>query len=98
MGIRGIPDQGPGAFWKKNTTATATFQVKFDKCWLLCSFSFSDLQLTLKQLDCCLRYPKGLSWVVQHPVGSTWVHGTLESALWKKKMVTFSGRVETGGI
>lgn len=26
-GDSGIPDQGPGAFWKKKRTQTATFQV-----------------------------------------------------------------------
>ena len=70
---------------KKHTHTNCNISSEFDNSWLLCSFSFSHLQLTLKQLDCRLGIAKGSVGWSNTPLRVHVIHGTLESALWKKK-------------
>ena len=80
---RGVQDQG--AFWKK----TATFQVEFDTCWLLCSF----ISLPGVTLWIGVRYPKGTTGGKRpDPVGSV-----AERALSWREGKKGDGRIETGG-
>lgn len=75
-------------FGKKQRTQTATFQVNLTSvgCYVRLASLICNWHLTAGLL---FRYRQRLSWVVQHPLRVV-IHGTLESALWKKKMVTFS--------
>lgn len=56
-------------FLEKKTHTNCNISSEFDKCWLLCSFSFSHLQLTLKRLDCCLGIAKGSVGWSNTPLG-----------------------------